>query len=90
MHALLHRHALLERARVGEPDVLDRHAHHAPRNVHAIFARLQHARQPVKRGIGIARPHRFVQRRNQVVMLFAGLVVKQNFAAQRIGDGLFA
>jgi hypothetical protein len=80
MHRLHGRDGLLERARIGQPDVFDRHADQAARDVQAVLAGFQHARQPVERGIHIARPHRFVQRRNQVEVLFAALVVEQHLA----------
>ena len=88
MNCLLHGDALFERARIGQPDVFHRHTHHAAGNVHAVFTRFQHSSQPVERGIGIAGPDGLVQRGNQVVVFFAGLVVEQNLAAQRIGQSL--
>src|ERR1035441_3749881 len=86
---LHHRHGLLQRARVGQPDVFDGHAHQAARDVQAVLAGLQHARQPVERGIGIARPHGFVQRRDQVVVLFARFVVEQHLALDGVLHGRF-
>ena len=62
MHGLLGGHGLLERARIGQADVFDGHAHQAPCDVQAVLAGLEHAGQPVEGGIGIARAHRFVQR----------------------------
>ena len=40
-----------------------------------VFAAFKHAGKPVKRRVGIASAHRFVQGGNQVVMLLAGFVV---------------
>ena len=43
-----------QRARVGQADVLDRHAHDAPAEVERIGAAVEHAHQPVERRVGIA------------------------------------
>ena len=42
-----------ERLRIGEPDVLDRHAHHAAGEVERFLAGVEHAAQIVERGIRI-------------------------------------
>ena len=88
MHRLHGRHRLLQRARVGQADVLDGHADQAARDVHAVLAGLQHARQPVQRGVHVARAHGFVQRRDQVEVLFAALVVEQHLALHGVLHGL--
>ena len=74
---LLRGHGLLQRARIGQPDIFDGHAHQAPRHIHAILAAFQHSRQPIQRRIGVGRTHALVQRGNQVEMLFARFVVEQ-------------
>ena len=87
----LHRgDGLFERPRIGQADVFDRHAHQPPRDVHAILARFQHPAQPIERRIHIAGSHGLVQRRNQIEMLLAGLVVEQRLALQRVLDRLRA
>ncbi len=84
IHGIACRHAHRERIRIGQADVFHRHAHHAPRHVERIFAGFEHASQPIERRVGIAVAHRLVQRGNQVVVLFAGLVVEQHPLLQRI------
>ena len=79
MARLIGRDADLQRAAVGEAHVLAGEAHDAPRNIQRILARLQHARQPVDCGVRIAVAHGFVQRGDQVVVLFAVLIVEQRF-----------
>ncbi len=88
MHRLLGGDGLLERARIRQADVFDGHADQTACDVHPVFAGLEHPGQPVKRRIGIARAHGFVQRRDQVEVLFAGFVVEQDFALHGIFDGL--
>ena len=51
----------------------------AARHVARVDAAVEHARQPVQRGVGVGAAHRLVQRRDGVVELLAALVV----AAQR-------
>ena len=67
--------ATRQRLRVGVADVLGREAHQPARDVERILAGLEHARQPVERRVGVAVAHRLVQRRDEVVVLLAGLVV---------------
>ena len=79
-----------ERGGVGEADIFAGHAHQAARDVKRSFAGFEHAREPVKRGVGIGITHRLVQRGNQVVMLLAGLVVQEEFALQCGGQQIFS
>ena len=72
-----------ERLRIGVADVLGGEAHQAPRDVERILAGLEHARQPVDGGIRIAVAHRLVQRGDDVVVLFAALVVEQRPSLDR-------
>jgi hypothetical protein len=51
-------------------------------------AGLQHTGQPVERGVGIAVAHGLVQRGDQVVMLFARLVIEQDALLQCVFDDL--
>ena len=68
--------------RVGVADVLRGKAHQASGHVHRILAGLDHARQPVDAGVWVAVAHRLVQRRHQVEVLLAVLVVAQRLALQ--------
>ena len=42
-----------------------------------VLAALKHPRKPIHRGVRVGVAHRLVQRRYDVVVLFAGLVVKE-------------
>ena len=77
-----------QRVRVGEADVLAREADAAARDVERVLAALEHAREPVDRGVGVGVAHRLVQRRDDVVVLLAVLVVHQRLAADALGEDL--
>ena len=62
-----------ERLRIGEADVLDRHAHQPARDVERVLAGVEHAREIVERRVGIGAAHRLVQRRDQVVVAVGDL-----------------
>src|ERR1700687_5888233 len=82
-------HARREGVRFGEADVFDRHADYAAGDVERVFSRFEHASEPVEGGVGIAVAHRFVQRGDDVVMLFAAFVVEQNALLEGFVDGGF-
>ena len=82
---LIRRNCDLKCTGVRHADILAGKAGHAPRNVERVFTRFQHAREPVDRRVRVRVAHGFVQRRDQVVMLLAGLVVQQGL----FGDALF-
>ena len=69
--------------RVGVADVLGRADHDAARDELGVLAGIDHAGEPVERGIGIAPAHRFDERRDDVVVHVAVLVVGE--AAARVG-----
>ena len=71
--------------RIGVADVLGREAHEPPRDVERVLAGLDHPREPIDGRVGIAVAHRLVQRGNQVVVLFAGLVVEERPVLRQIG-----
>ena len=73
-----------QRLRVGVADVFRGEANQPPRDVERILAGLDHPRQPVDRSVRIAVAHRLVQRRNQVVVLFARLVVEERAPLDRL------
>ena len=79
------RHGDLQRAGVGKPHVFAGKARHSARDVEGVFARLEHTRQPIYRGIRVGVAHRFVQGRDDVVVFLARLVVKEGF----LGSALF-
>jgi len=45
----------------GQADIFTGHAHHAAREIERIFAGFEHAREPVKGGVGIGVADGFVQ-----------------------------
>ena len=75
-----------QRLRIRVADVLRRESHQPARDVERILAGFEHARQPVDGGVGIAVAHGLVQRGDQVVVLFAGLVVEQRAVLREVGD----
>ena len=86
VHGVFRRDGDGERLRVRVADVLRCEAHQPAGDVQRIFAGFEHARQPVDGRIRIAVAHRFVQRRDQVVMLLAGLVVQERAPLDRLVD----
>ncbi len=70
--------------RLGEANVFASHADQSSRDVQRILAGFEHARQPIEGCVRIGIAHRLMQRRNQVEMLFAGLVVRQQLALQHV------
>ena len=81
---LISRDGKLQSARIGKSHILARKAHDAPRDIQGIFARFQHACEPVNRSVGIGISHRLVERRNQIVMLLSLLVVEQRLLLQAL------
>ena len=51
----------------------------APRNIHRVLARFQHARKPIDRRVRVGVAHRLMQGGNYIVMLLPVLVVQQRF-----------
>ena len=84
MHRLLRRHADDERLRIGHAHVLAGETDEPPHDVERVLARLQHAPQPVESGVGIGAAQRLMQRRDQVVVFLARLVVEQRAMLQRV------
>jgi hypothetical protein len=80
--ARVERHA--QRARIGEADVLDRHAHEAPADVERVRAPVEHAHHPVERGVSVGAAHCLVKRRDLVVELLAALVEAPQIFRQRL------
>ena len=68
---------LLQRAGVGQADILAGKADHTAGHIQRVFARFQHARQPVDGRIRVGVAHRLVQRRDQIIMFLALFVIKQ-------------
>ena len=90
MNRLLRRDGLLERSRVGQSDVLDGDAHQAARQVQPVFPGFEHAGQPVERRVHVGGTNALMQRRNQIEVFLAALVVEQHLAVDRGFDGLAA
>ena len=75
--------ATCKRLRIGVADVLGREDHHAARDEQRVLAGLEHAHQPVDRGVGIAAAHALDERGDDVVVLLAALVVAERLLLQR-------
>ncbi len=86
---LLGREAQVQRFRRGQADVFDSHADDTAGEIKRVFAGGEHARQPVQSRVGIAVADAFVQRRDQVVVLFAGLVIHQHALLHGLGRDRF-
>ena len=78
--------ALDQRLRIGEADVLDRGAHQAAQHEQRLLARDQHPRQVIQRGLRVRAAQRFVQRRDEVVVPFAVLVVDRDPALEEVAE----
>ena len=89
MHGVARGEAEVEGFGRGEADVFDGHADDAASDVHGVFAGLQHAAQPVERGVGVGVADGFVQGGDDVVVLLALLVVEQDAALEGFGGDLF-
>ena len=72
--------------RIGVADVLGGEDHHPAQHEQRILAGLEHARHPVDRGVGIGAAHALDERRDDAVVLVAGLVVEQRPLLQRLLD----
>ena len=68
----------VEGFRRGKADVFDGHADEAPGDIERVFAGLEHAAQPVKRGVGVGVADGFVQGGDEIVVLLALLVVEED------------
>ena len=75
-------------ARVGQADVFTGHADQAAGDVARVHAAIEHARQPVQRGVRVAAAHAFVQGADGVVELLAALVVAAQALAQHFQQPL--
>src|SRR5258706_2540893 len=73
-----------QRARIGEPDVLDRHSHYTATDVKRIRAPVEHAHQPVQGRIGVRASNGLVQRRDLVVERITALVEAAQVARERV------
>ncbi len=64
-----------ERLRVGKADILDRHAHHSPRDIERVLAGIEHAAKIIERRIRVRAAHRFMQGTDQIVVAVLLFVV---------------
>ncbi len=70
---------------IGKADILDRHADQAARDKERIFPGGQHAREIIKRGIGIGTAYRLVKRRDEIVVAVLRLVVQRHTFLHDLG-----
>ena len=75
-----------QRARVGETNVLRRHAHQPSPQIQRIGAAVEHAHQPVQSRVRIGAAHALVQGGNLVVERVAAFVEAAQIARQRVLD----
>ncbi len=73
-----------ERAGFGEADVFAGHADQAAGEIERVFAGFEHAHEPVESGVGIGIAHGFVERGDEIEVLFAGFVVAEEFALEDV------
>ena len=73
---------------IGVADVLGGRDHDAARDELGVLARVEHAREPVERGVGVAAAHRLDEGADYVVVHVAGLVVAQPMARVGLEDVL--
>ena len=86
VHGVLRGNCDRQRLRVGIADILRRKTHEPTGDVERILTGFDHSREPIHRGIRVAVAHRLVQRRDQVVMLFATLVIQERAALDGFRD----
>ena len=86
MHGLLRRHRNQQPARVRQTDVFGSQDHQPARDEERVFARVEHAREPIDRRIRIAAANRLDEGADDVVVVLALLVVGDHAALQRVGD----
>ena len=84
----LHGHG--QGVRVRHAHVFGGKADQSPGDVKRVLSGLQHAGQPVDRSVRVAVAKRFVQRRDEIVVFLAGLVVEKHTALHRVSDQLLA
>ena len=77
-----------QRLRVGKAHVLRGKARHAAGDVDGVLARFQHPCQPIDGGVGVGVAHGLVERRDEVVVLLARLVVEEGLLRGTLLDGL--
>ena len=90
MRGLLRRARDDERLRVGETHVLAGEDDDAAGDEHRILARVDHAHEPVERGVRVRAAHALDEGRDGVVVLIAGAVVEERAPLQRLLDLLQA
>ena len=74
------------RARIGQANVLPRHAHDTPRQIARVGAAVEHAAEPVQRAVRRAAAHRLVQGADLVVERIAPLVETTQILGKHAGQ----
>ena len=72
--------------RVGKADVFAGEAHQPSQYIERLFARRQHTRQIIERGLRVGAAQGFVERGNQIVMAVAVLVVNRDAALEEFAQ----
>ena len=86
MHGLLAGDGDDQRLRVGEADVLGGEDDHAPHDEQRVLAGLDHAGQPVERGVGVGAAQGLDEGADRVVVGVALAVVEVGAVLQRLFD----
>ena len=74
--------------RIGEADVLHRHPHQAPADLKLRpLAGVEHAGEVVESRVGIGAAHRFMQRRDQVVVTVLAFVIDRRAPLDDLEEG---
>ena len=88
MHGVLGGVADQQRGGIGEADVFGGRAHEAAGDEQQILAAGDHAREPIERRVRIGAADAFVQRGDEIVVLFAVLVVGGRALLQEFAERL--
>src|SRR3546814_9294431 len=75
--------ALHQRLRIGEADILARKTGESPQDVERLLARDEHPREPIERRLRVRPAQRLMERRDQIVMAVAALVIDRHPAIDR-------
>ena len=86
LHRLRGRDGDEQCARIGVADVLGREHDHAPRDEARVLSALEHRREVVDGGVGIAAAHRLDERGGEVVVRVRALVVESRPLARGVLD----
>src|SRR3546814_12267141 len=76
--------ALHQRLRIGEADILARKTGESAEDVERLLARDEHPREPIERRLRVRPAPRLMERRDQIVMAVADLVIDRPPAMEQL------